>query len=52
MVVGRVLSNRASQLGHLDLSLVVPLETGEENLPLTGLEACRRRRRRKGGREE
>ena len=38
MVVGRVLSHRPSQLGHLDLSLVVSLEASEHDLPLAWLE--------------
>ena len=38
MVVGRVLAHRSSQLGHLYLSLVVPLETSEQHLPLPRLQ--------------
>ena len=32
MMVGRELSHGASQLSHLDLSTIIPLEAGEENL--------------------
>ena len=35
VMVSRVLCNRPSQLSHLDLSLVVPLKAGEQDLPLT-----------------
>lgn len=34
MVVGWHLSHRASQLGHLHLPLVIPLEATEQHLPL------------------
>jgi prephenate dehydrogenase len=34
-----VFSDRASQLGHLDLSLVIPLEASEHDLPLAWLQS-------------
>ena len=39
-------SDGASQLGYLDLPLVVPLETGEHDLPLAWLESIHHARDR------
>ena len=39
MMVGRVLCNRSSQLGNLDISFIVPLETCEHDLSLSWFEA-------------
>ena len=36
MVVGRHFGDRADQLRHLDLPLVVPLQAGEEHLERDG----------------
>jgi len=39
VVVGRHLGHRAGQLGDLHLPLVVPLEAGEQHLPLARLQS-------------
>jgi hypothetical protein len=39
VMVGRMFCHRAGQLGHLYLSLVIPLETSEQHLPLTRLQS-------------
>ncbi len=37
-MIGGVLSHGTSQLSHLDLTLIVPLEAGVEDLSLAGLQ--------------
>lgn len=48
VVVGAVLSHVPGELGDLDLSLELPLEAREEDLPLGGLEAVEHVRDRPG----
>jgi hypothetical protein len=46
VMVGRVFSHVALQLSHFDFRPQVPLETGEQDLPLTWFEAVHHRRDR------